>query len=159
MGCRIAAFYVGAWGSQGIFLRNASGKRILDPFYPPPVCLFRPDTSGEEKRDMVEPGKEGLKVAPDTSVEEEEENSGSGRGKTLDSKLSMAPKKKPSSSNLLLSSSLKNGEGRSPSRNDNALPQSFFPLPQSCQWDVIFTGSGYRYSKSFYIGFIWNFEF
>ena len=96
MGCRIAAFYVGAWGSQGIFLRNASGKRILDPFYPPPVCLFRPDTSGEEKRDMVEPGKEGLKVAPDTSVEggDEEENSG-GRGKkTLDSKLSMAPKKK-----------------------------------------------------------------
>ena len=89
------------------------GKGILDPFYPPPVCLFRPDTSGEEKRDMVEPGKEGLKVAPDTSVEEgdEEENSG-GRGKkTLDSKLSMAPKKNPSSSNLLLPSSLKNGEG------------------------------------------------
>ncbi len=97
MGCCIAAFCLGICGSQGIFLRNASGKRILDPFYPPPpVCLFRPDTSREEKRDMVEPGKEGLKVAPDKSVEEgdEEENSG-GRGKkTLDSKLSMAPKKK-----------------------------------------------------------------
>ena len=97
MGCCIAAFCLGVCRYQRIFLRNASRKEnfgfVLSP--PPPVCLFRPDTSREEKRDMVEPGKEGLKVAPDTSVEEgdEEENSG-GRGKTLDSKLSMAPKKK-----------------------------------------------------------------
>ena len=86
-------------GSLGIprnlFKKCIQEREFLIRSIPPPVCLFRPDTSGEEKRDMVEPGKEGLKVAPDTSVEEgdEEENSG-GRGKTLDSKLSMAPKKK-----------------------------------------------------------------